>query len=83
MLGLGAALALPGCAWHSSLKDAPPVTLPGTRQLDLRAPGMPGPGAPERVHRIMVACRPRHHRPRATRCSICLTATCCSRPPRS
>lgn len=58
LLGLGAALALPGCAWQSSLQDAPPVTLPGTRQLDLRAPGMPGPGAPERVHRIMVAVPP-------------------------
>ena len=58
LLGLGAALALPGCAWQSSLQDAPPVTLSGTRQLDLRAPGMPGPGAPERVHRIMVAVPP-------------------------
>lgn len=58
LLGLGAALALPGCAWQSSLKDAPAVTLPGTRQLDLRAHGMPGPGAPERVHRIMVAVPP-------------------------
>ncbi len=58
LLGLGAALALPGCAWQSSLQDAPPVTLPGTRQLDLRAPGMPGPGVPDRVHRIMVAVPP-------------------------
>lgn len=58
LLGLGAALALPGCAWQSSLQDAPPVTLPGTRQLDLRTPGMPGPGAPDRVHRIMVAVPP-------------------------
>lgn len=56
LLGLGAALALPGCAWQSSLKDAPPVTLPGTRQLDLPAQGMPG--APERMHRIMVAVPP-------------------------
>ena len=58
LLGLGAALALPGCAWHSSLQDAPPVALPGTRQLDPRAPGMPGPGAPDRVPRIMVAVPP-------------------------
>ena len=50
MLGLGAALALPGCALRPTLDGAPPVALPDTRQIDITHGG--------RVHRIMVAVPP-------------------------
>lgn len=57
VLGLGAALALPGCALRPALENplenAPPVALPGTRQIDIAA------GGPHRhVHRIMLAVPP-------------------------
>lgn len=50
LLGLGAALALPGCALRPGLENAPPVALPGTRQIDVAAGG--------HVHRIMLAVPP-------------------------
>lgn len=50
LLGLGATLALPGCALHRTLEGAPPVTLPDTRRIDLSANG--------HLHRIMVATPP-------------------------
>lgn len=57
LLGLGAALTLPGCAVTApspaplpSLADAPPVVLPRTHQLDIPANG--------RVHRITVSVPP-------------------------
>lgn len=53
LLGLGAALALPGCALRPTLEGAPPVALPGTRQVDITAGG---PGG--HVHRVMLAVPP-------------------------
>lgn len=50
LLGLGALLALPGCALRPPLEGAPPVALPGTRQFDLAAGG--------HTHRIMLAVPP-------------------------
>ena len=50
LLGLGAALALPGCALRPTLENAPPVALPDTRQIDLAAGG--------HTHRIMLAVPP-------------------------
>lgn len=50
LLGLGAALALPGCAARPMLENAPPVALPDTRQIDIAAGG--------HTHRIMVAVPP-------------------------
>ncbi len=51
---LGAALALPGCAlrpaWSNAWEGAPPVSLPGTRQIDIAAGG--------HTHRIMLAVPP-------------------------
>lgn len=54
LFGLGAALALPGCALRHTLEDslesAPPVVLPDTRQIDIAAGG--------HTHRIMLAVPP-------------------------
>jgi len=50
VLGLGAALALPGCALRPTLEGAPPVALPDTRQVDIAAGG--------HTHRIMLAVPP-------------------------
>jgi predicted alpha/beta superfamily hydrolase len=50
MLAIGAALALPGCALRPRLETAPPVVLPGTRQIDIEVDG--------RTHRIMLAVPP-------------------------
>lgn len=54
VLGLGAALALPGCALRAApqhaLRHAPPATLPDTRQIDITATA--------HRHRIMVAVPP-------------------------
>jgi predicted alpha/beta superfamily hydrolase len=50
LLGLGAALALPGCALRPTLENAPPVALPYTRRIDIAAGG--------HVHRVMVAVPP-------------------------
>jgi len=50
LLGLGAALALPGCVLRPTLENAPPVALPDTRQIDITAGG--------HTHRIMLAVPP-------------------------
>lgn len=50
LLGMGALLALPGCALKSTREGAPPVALPGTRQFDITAGG--------HTHRIMLAVPP-------------------------
>ena len=55
LLACCAALALPGCSAlpaQPTLEAAPPVALPGTRQIDLAA----GPDGP--LHRIMLAVPP-------------------------
>jgi len=57
VLGLGTALALPGCALRPApqnpFEHAPPVALPGTRQIDIAAGGPSG-----HRHRIMLAVPP-------------------------
>ena len=50
LLGLGALLALPGCALRPALEHAPPVALPGTRRIDIATGG--------HTHRVMLAVPP-------------------------
>lgn len=50
LLGLGAALALPGCALQPALQHAPALALPGTHQVEIAAGG--------HRHRIMLAIPP-------------------------